>query len=104
MKTKIAELMAQEVREKMEERVQIGEIEQTMRALAKEASGIGLQKVIEGRKEKYPVPIACSCGQEAEPWGKREGMVWSVFGKVTYRRRYYWCPHCHRGSRLWTSD
>ena len=23
--------------------------------------------------------------------------MWSVFGKVSYWRRYYLCPHCHRG-------
>ncbi len=34
---------------------------------------------------------------EAKPLGKREAVVWSVFGKVNYRRRYYLCAHCHRG-------
>ena len=94
---KIAELMAEELREKLGEGAQVAEIEQGLRELAREVSGLGLQKMIEASEEKYGSRVKCSCGQEAEPWGKREVMVWSVFGKVRYVRRYYWCPHCHRG-------
>jgi hypothetical protein len=94
---KIAELMAEELREKLGEGAQVAEIEQGLRELVREVSGLGLQKMIEASEEKYGSRVKCSCGQEAEPWGKREVMVWSVFGKVRYVRRYYWCPHCHRG-------
>ncbi len=95
--TKIAELMADEIREKLGEGAQVAEIEQGLRELAREVSGLGLQRVIEEREEKYPVRVACSCGQEAQPVGKRRAVVWTVFGKVSYARRYYLCPHCHRG-------
>ena len=94
---KIAELMAEEVREKVGGGAQIGEVEEALRELAKEVSGLGLQKVIEGSEEKYPESVVCVCGQEAKPTGKRGAMVWSVFGKVSYARRYYLCEHCHRG-------
>ena len=95
--TKIAELMAEEVRQKLGAGAEIGEIEQRLRELAKEACGIGLQKVMEGWEEKYPVAVTCACGQEAKPLGKREAVIWSVFGKVRYRRRYYLCANCHQG-------
>jgi len=95
--TKIAEIMAEEVRKKLEEGGQILEIEQALRELAQHVCGLGLQKVIEAQEEKYPLEILCSCGQGAKAWGQREAVVWSVFGKVNYRRRYYLCPHCHRG-------
>ena len=95
--TKIAEIMAEEVRQKLGTGAEVAEIEQSLRKLAKEACGIGLQKAIEAREEKYPSWRVCACGQEAEPRGTREAVVWSVFGKVSYGRRYYLCAHCHRG-------
>ena len=102
---KIAELMAEEMREKLGEGAQVAEIEQALRELAKEVSGLGLQKAIEECEEKYPNRVACRCGQEAQPAGQRKAVVWTVFaspgvlsrGKVSYRRRYYVCPNCHRG-------
>ncbi len=94
---KIAELMAEELREVLGTEAQIDEMEQGMRELAKEVSGLGLQKVIEVQEGKYATDMECVCGEKAEPRGKREAVVWSVFGKVNYRRRYYFCPHCHRG-------
>ena len=51
---KIAELMAEEVQEKLGAGVQIAEIEQAQREQAREVSGLGLQRVIEEREEKYP--------------------------------------------------
>jgi hypothetical protein len=95
--SKIAEIMAEAVQEKLEGGVQVAEIEQALRELAKEASGLGLQKMIEANEEKYASRVSCGCGAEAEPLGKREAVVWSVFGKVHYRRRYYLCADCHRG-------
>jgi len=93
----IAELIAEEVREKLGTGAQVTEIEQALREVAREVSGLGLQKMIEEQEEKYGSRVRCSCGQEAEPLGKREAMVWSVFGKVNYARRYYRCAHCHVG-------
>ena len=95
--TQVAELMAEEVREKLGEGAQVSEFEQALRELGQEASGLGLQKAIEAQEEKYPVQVMCPCGQEAQPLGKREAVVWSVFGKVSYARRYYLCEHCHGG-------
>ena len=95
--TKVAELMAQEVREKIGEGTQIAEIEQVLRELSRVVSGQGLQKVIEAQEEKYGYQVACECGRTAQPLGKREAVLWSVFGKVSYQRRYYLCEHCHRG-------
>jgi Uncharacterised protein family (UPF0236) len=94
---RIAELMAEEMREKLGEGVQVAEIEQGLRELAREVSGLGLQKMIEDREERYGSRVTCKCGQEAKPTGKRNAIVWSVFGKVNYARRYYLCEHCHCG-------
>jgi hypothetical protein len=93
----IAALMAAEMLEGIREGTQVAEIEHGLRELAKEACGRGLQKVLEAKEEKYASNIGCACGQEAEPSGQRQAVIWSVFGKVSYARRYYLCPHCHRG-------
>ena len=93
----IAALMAAEMLERIREGTQVAEIEQGLRELSKEACGLGLQKVIESQEEKYASNVGCACGQEAEPSGQRQAVIWSVFGKVSYVRRYYLCPHCHRG-------
>lgn len=94
---KIAEIMTEAVQEKLEEGVQVAEIEQALRELAQEACGLGLQKMIEAKEAKYASRVSCGCGAEAKPLGTREAVVWSVFGKVNYRRRYYLCADCHRG-------
>jgi len=93
----IAEIMAKEVCEKISSGTEIEQIELTLRELAKAAAGAGLQKVIEAQEGPYPAEVTCACGQTAQADGKRKAVVWSVFGKVAYRRRYYGCAHCHRG-------
>ncbi len=95
--TRIAEWMAEELQEKLGSGAQIAEIEQAMRELAKEVSGLGMQKMIEEQEEKYACQVECECGRATQPLGKREAVVWSVFGKVEYRRRYYLCENCHGG-------
>jgi len=46
----------------------------------------------------YPAQhIPCSCGKEAGYVCKREAVLLTVLGKVSYKRAYYLCPHCHTG-------
>ena len=39
----------------------------------------------------------CVCGQQAQFVSNRSAVLWTVFGKVVYQRRYYLCPNCHQG-------
>ncbi len=71
---KIAELMAEELREVLGTEAQIDEMEQGMRELAKEVSGLGLQKVIEVQEGKYATDMECVCGEKAEP--RASGKLW----------------------------
>ena len=66
---KIAELMAEAVQEELQEGAQVAEIEQALRELAKEASGLGMQKMIEASEAKYADRVTCECGAEAKPLG-----------------------------------
>lgn len=94
----IAKLLAEEIKEQLAEEQGINEMEQTMRKLVKEAAGLGIQKAIEQGEERYAgKEVVCECRQMAQFVSKREAVVWTVFGKVCYKRRYYLCGECHQG-------
>ena len=44
-----------------------------------------------------PQQITCQCGEEAEFVRKREAVLFTLLGRVAYRRAYYVCAHCHQG-------
>jgi len=44
-----------------------------------------------------PQRLACRCGGEAEYLGKREAVLLTLLGRVTYKRAYYVCARCHQG-------
>lgn len=94
----IAKLLAEEVKEQLTEKQGINEMEQMLRKLVKEAAGLGLQRAIEQGEERYAEKeVACPCGEQAKFVSKREAVLWTVFGKVNYQRRYYLCAECHQG-------
>lgn len=98
----IAKLLAEEVKEQLAGKQGINEMEQMLRELVKEAAGLGLQRAIEQGEERYAEKeVACPCGEPAKFVSKREAVLWTVFGKVGYKRRYYLCTGCHQGSRHW---
>lgn len=94
----IAKLLAEEVKEQLAEKQGINEMEQMLRKLVKEAAGLGLRRAIEQGEERYAEKdVACQCGEQARFVSKREAVLWTVFGKVNYQRRYYLCAECHQG-------
>ena len=95
---KVAEILAEEIRDKLDSQPDIHEMEGRMRELVKEAARLGLQKAIEQGEERYPSgEVRCACEERPVLVGKRWAVVWTVFGKVNYRRRYYHCAQCHQG-------
>jgi len=94
----IAKLLAEEIKEQLAEKQGINEMEQMMRELVKEAAGMGMQQVLEQGEERYArKEVECGCGGNAQFVSKREAVLWTVFGKVGYKRRYYLCAECHQG-------
>ena len=94
----VAKLLADEIKERMAEKQGINEMEQMMRELVKTAAGLGLQQVIEQGEERYArKEIECCCGEKAQFVSKRAAVLWTVFGKVGYQRRYYLCGACRQG-------
>lgn len=95
---KIAELLADEIREKSASQQDIHVMEGMMRELVKETARLGLQKAIERGEARYPSrEVRCACEKVPVLVGKRWAVLWTVFGKVNYQRRYYHCPECHQG-------
>lgn len=94
----VAKILAEEIKEQMTEKQGINEMEQIMRELVKTAAGLGLQQAIEQGEARYArKEIECCCGEKAKFVSKREAVLWTVFGKVGYQRRYYLCAECHQG-------
>jgi hypothetical protein len=94
----VAKLLAEEAQERLVGKQDINELEQMMRELVKEAANLGMQQVIEQGEERCGSrAVMCRCGQQAQLVGKRSAVLWTVFGKVDYRRNYYLCPNCHQG-------
>ena len=94
----IAKLLAEEIAERTAGQQDFNEMEKVMRELVKTVAGLGIQKVIEQSEEHCASrETPCMCGQNAVFVSKREAVLWTVFGKVGYRRRYYVCPGCHQG-------
>jgi hypothetical protein len=93
-----AKLLAEEIAEKLAGKQDLNEMERMMRELVKEAANLGMQQAIEQGEERYGAKeVVCVCGQKAQFVSKRSAVLWTVFGKVNYRRRYYLCPACHQG-------
>ena len=94
----IGRLLAQEIAEKMAGKQDVNEIEGMMRELVKEAASLGMRQAIEQGEAAYGSQAEkCGCGQRAEFVSKRSAVLWTVFGKVSYKRRYYLCSGCHQG-------
>jgi hypothetical protein len=94
----VAKLLAEEIAEKMAGKQDVNEMERMMRELVKEAANAGMRQAIEeGEIRCRTREVICSCGQQAQFVSKRTAVLWTVFGKVEYQRRYYLCPHCHQG-------
>jgi hypothetical protein len=61
--------------------------------------GNGLMSAwLEAQDGQYPADThPCACGQSAAYVRRRDGVSLTLLGRVSYRRAYYVCPHCHTG-------
>jgi hypothetical protein len=91
-KQAVIEMVAQQPDSKM------GDLEQGLRRLLKQAGGQALSEGLSVMDERYPEPrVACVCGNMANYQFRRSAKTLSVFGWVEYRRAYYLCSQCHQG-------
>jgi hypothetical protein len=77
----------------------LSEMERQTRAMLLKLGQFLLKAWLAMQEEQYPPEtIGCACGGQAEYQFKREGTLLSIVGQVRYRRSYYLCPACHKGS------
>jgi hypothetical protein len=51
------------------------------------------------QESPYPeASVPCRCGQQAEYQFKRDGVLFTLLGAIHYKRAYYLCSACHRGT------
>ena len=51
------------------------------------------------QNDRYPpATCACRCGATAQYRDQREGVLFTVVGRIVYRRAYYLCETCHQGT------
>jgi hypothetical protein len=51
------------------------------------------------QQERYPAPsIPCRCGATAQYRDQRSGVLFTMVGRIEYRRAYYLCATCHQGT------
>ena len=100
--TKVIEAMAEIISEELKG-VEIGDegimgLEMNIRMMLKEIGGRALSRYLSRKSPgEETAKVACECGGQARFHSWREAVIISVFGRVTYKRRYYVCPECHKG-------
>ena len=76
------------------------DIEEAVLEMRKELGRELAQMVISAQESAQPVPgpICAQCGKEMQVKGRKGKRVESRVGLVEVKRKYYYCPHCKRGS------
>ncbi len=97
----IAQQVAGIVQEAIEEEgpkcVLIGDVELAMREGLRQIGQQALPFLLEASEEGGEREIGCACGGLLKYQRRRAATIWSVFGKVVYRRAYYAGCRCGRG-------
>lgn len=93
---RMAGILVQEMNKMGVEEQGIREVERTMRELVREVGAQALGQYLEAQDEQMRAQeVVCACGEVMTYQCKRQATIVSVFGRVSYRRGYYLCEHCH---------
>jgi len=94
----MAEIMVAEMQQVGMGGGEIRTIETGMRELLRSVGAKALGQYLEQQEEEHQgAALECQCGQEMAYVCKRQATILSVFGRVSYRRRYHVCSTCHVG-------
>lgn len=101
--TKVIEKMAANIAEEMGQLVpapmDIREVETEMRELLRKVGAAALSRYLEhaDEGEAQEKEKECACQGKQQYLFRREAVILSVFGRVSYKRRYYVCSDCGIG-------
>ncbi len=77
----------------------LSEMEKGVRASMLKLARYLLSNWLALQNDPYPPEThPCRCGAIARYRDLREGVLFSIVGRLTYRRAYYLCESCHQGS------
>ncbi len=93
----MAEVLEEAVRQTEEEKVRIGDIEMGLRETLQAVGQSALKQFLENGEDELETEIKCSCGGQLQYQRRRAATIWSVFGKVVYKRAYYAGCDCQKG-------
>ncbi len=93
---KMAEIMAEEMGNQLSNPQDIREVETGMQELWQKVGAKALQRYLEQMDEVIPQEkeIDCECTGKRRYLFRRKAVILSVFGRVSYKRRYYVSPDC----------
>ena len=96
---KMAEIMVEEMGNLMPAPQDIREVETGMRDLLRQVGAEGLKRYLERADEAEPLEKEkeCECQGKQQYLFRRGAVILSVFGRVSYKRRYYTCASCRDG-------
>lgn len=93
----VAEVIEEAVMQTEEEKVRIGDIEMGLRETLQAVGQSALKQFLENGEDEPETEIKCSCGGQLQYQRRRAATIWSVFGKVVYKRAYYAGCNCQKG-------
>ncbi|MCW4004597.1 MAG: ISKra4 family transposase [Candidatus Bathyarchaeota archaeon] len=96
---KMAEILVKEMGKASGEFRDIQEVETCMRGLLQKVGAEGMKMYLEqtDEMEVKEEEIECECQGKQEYLFRREAKILSVFGRVSYKRKYYVCKTCGKG-------
>lgn len=96
---KMAEIMVVEMGKSGQVPGDIRELETGMREILRSVGAEAMGRYLEGMDQAEPLEkeIACGCGGQQTYQFRRGAVIKSVFGRVSYKRRYYTCSQCTCG-------
>ena len=93
----LAEVVEEAIQAEGREGILIGDVEMALRESLLKVGGQALKCVLETADGKAKTEITCKCGGKLKYQRRRETTIWTVFGKVGYRRAYYAGCACGKG-------
>jgi len=96
---KMAEIMAEEMGNLLPNPQDIREVETGMRELLRKVGVEGMKRYLEqaDKAEPQEKEIECECRGKRHYLFRRGAVILSVFGRVSYKRRYHVCNECGSG-------
>jgi hypothetical protein len=95
----LAEVIEEAIQETEAENVRIGNIEMALRENLRAIGQSALKQFLENADPvgELEAEIECACGGTLKYQRRRAATIWSVFGKVVYKRAYYAGCTCQNG-------